>query len=94
LRVLVLKFFFVCMFLLPCAAATGGVTPPQPTVREPEKPGAYVPRPHLMGRRDAKDKVALPGDGNLPEASSSLPLLSAISAGALLAGLLSTRKRK
>ena len=35
-----------------------------------------------------------PGDANLPQSASALPLLSAVGAGALLGGLLSARRTR
>ena len=56
--------------------------------------------PALPAQSTATEKQAynaerrLPGDGNLPEASSALPLLSTIGAGALLGGLLSAGRTR
>lgn len=66
----------------------------QDATPETQKNGAFVLRPHLVGQRGANEAIPLPGDGNLPEAASALPLLSAIGAGALLGGLLSARRAK
>jgi hypothetical protein len=90
--IFVLKFFAVFAFLLPCAAApTHPAAQAQPS-QDPQKTNMFVPRPRLVGQRGAAEKAQLPGDGNLPEAASALPLISAIGAGALLGGLLSARR--
>jgi hypothetical protein len=85
---------------LPCAAvssATQGNNPIQQaraaSTLQQSTP-AVVPRHPFKGSTGAPDDGRLPGDGNLPEAASALPLLSAIGAGALLGGLLSARRTR
>lgn len=89
-RLLVFRYFSVLVLIL--WAIVSASFAQQPPSHDPRKDGAYVVRPHLVGQTGAKAK--LPGDGNLPEAASALPLLSAIGAGALLGGLLSARRTR
>jgi len=87
-----LKFFAIFAFLLPCAAAPTQPAAQAQAIQNPQKINTFVPHPRLVGQRGAGERAQLPGDGNLPEAASALPLLSAIGAGALLGGLLSARR--
>jgi hypothetical protein len=71
--------------------------PPQASLSQPELISAsvkIVPRTALSGPSGAPENGRLAQDGNLPEAASSLPLLSIIGAGMLIGGLLSARKTR
>jgi hypothetical protein len=91
MRPLLLKFIVVFALFQPGMALPIPPNTPQTRVSQPTP--TVVPRPHLVGQRGA-DKKDLPGNGELPEAAGTLPLLSAIGAGALLGGLLSTRRTR
>ena len=91
---LVLKLLIILAFLLPFVMAYGAPAIRQSGSPPDQKVPSYVPRPHMVGQRGANEKRQLPGDGNLPEAASALPLFSAIAAGALLGGLLSARRTR
>lgn len=94
MRPLLLKFFAVIAFFLVCAAALTQAFCQSQTGKSSQSTQAVVPRSRLAAQRGANEKVQLPGDGNLPEAASALPLLSVIGAGALLGGLLSARRTR
>lgn len=84
---------------LPCAAAIRATQARNPVQAHAastlqQSTASVVPRRPLMGSTGAPDGGRLPDDGNLPEAASALPLLSAIGAGALLGGLLSARRTR
>jgi hypothetical protein len=92
MRPLLLKFIvFFALFQPGLALPIPPITSPS---RASQAPPIVVPRPHLVGQRGANDKKDLPANGELPEAAGTLPLLSAIGAGALLGGLLSTRRTR
>lgn len=85
---------------LPCAAANSATQGNNPTQQAraarilQQSTPVVVPRRPLTGLTGAPNDGGLPGDGNLPEAASALPLLSIIGAGALLGGLLSARRTR
>ena len=83
---------------LPCAAAIRATQARNPVQAHAastlqQSTASVVPRRPLRGSTGAPGG-RLPDDGNLPEAASALPLLSAIGAGALLGGLLSARRTR
>lgn len=55
---------------------------------------ASNPTPPVSTGQSAPARRRLPADGNLPEAASAFPLLSAIAAGVLLGGLASARRTR
>jgi len=74
--------FVLLVFCLPAAAAPDKANAPNHSASQPASQAA------------ASGKKTLPGDGNLPQSASALPLLSAVGAGALLGGLLSARRTR
>src|SRR5579872_2274731 len=89
-----LTLFAILAFFLPRSAAPCQPADQPQAGHDSQQTNLFVPRPRLVGQRGANEKVPLPGDGDLPEAASALPLLSAIGAGALLGGLLSVRSTR
>lgn len=94
IRPLLLKFLAVLALIAGTVAAFSRPSTHQTARQDNEKTGTYVVRPRLVGQGVANDLPGLLEDGNLPEAASVLPLLSAIGAGALLGGLLSARRTR